>query len=242
MTCRLWLCVKEEDIVNMATKGSVKKPIFYCYCPYYKQDNEIEFVEVWQVLEDEILGVLYPWQYAPVAQTSSRIETLNFMALSHFSELNKKFPDTKFIFKMSSRLLAEGNIHRLASMLSDQLIICFDIYQLEAFGDKSSRIGLNFLTKRGAHIMIEGIERAPMEVIAKYKPEYFLLDYRYYNSANNTMLSILSKMADDSGSSLVVGNVVNKTNMQAFGDNGVKIYSGSALCKPKKKLETLLTK
>lgn len=226
----------------MGKAAIVKKPVFYCYMPYFGAAGKTEFIEVWQVLEDEVLGVLYPWQYVPAAQTSSRIETLNFLALTQFEEDADKYPDTVFIYKISSRLLAEGNVHRLAGLLKDNLILCFDIFQLEAFGERNSRLGLNFLRKRGAHIMIEGIERAPMDVIAKYGPEYFLLDYRYYNQSNFSLLSIFSHIAAQKGIKLVLGNAVSRNNIDAFEKDGVKIIGGSAYAKPKKKLETLLAK
>ena len=226
----------------MGKAAIVKKPVSYCYTPYFDGAGRTEFIEVWQVLEDEVLGVLYPWQYGPAAQASSRIETLNFLALTQFEEDADKYPDTAFIYKISSRLLAEGNVHRLAGLLKDNLILCFDIFQLEAFGERNSRLGLNFLKKRGAHIMIEGIERAPMDVIAKYEPEYFLLDYRYYNQSNFSLLSIFSHIAAQKGIKLVLGNAVSKNNIDAFEKDGVKIIGGSAYAKPKKKLETLLAK
>lgn len=226
----------------MGKTATVKKPVSYCYIPYFDGDGRTEFIEVWQVLEDEVLGVLYPWQYVPAAQASSRIETLNFLALTQFEEDTAKYPDVKFIYKVSSRLLAEGNVHRLAGLIKDNLVLCFDIFQLEAFGERNSRLGLNFLKKRGAHIMIEGIERAPMDVIAKYAPEYFLLDYRYYNSSNFSLLSIFSNIAWQKGIKLALGNVVNKNNIELFEKENVKIVGGSAYAKPKKKLETLLGK
>lgn len=226
----------------MGKTATVKKPVSYCYIPYFDGDGRTEFIEVWQVLEDEVLGVLYPWQYVPAAQASSRIETLNFLALTQFEEDTAKYPDVKFIYKVSSRLLAEGNVHRLAGLIKDNLVLCFDIFQLEALGERNSRLGLNFLKKRGAHIMIEGIERAPMDVIAKYAPEYFLLDYRYYNSSNFSLLSIFSNIAGQKGIKLALGNVVNKNNIELFEKENVKIVGGSAYAKPKKKLETLLGK
>ena len=226
----------------MGKTATVKKPVFYCYIPYFDGEGKTEFVEVWQVLEDEVLGVLYPWQYVPAAQTSSRIETLNFLALTQFEEDTAKYPATKFIYKISSRLLAEGNVHRLAGLLKENLVLCFDIFQLEAFGDRHSRIGLNFLAKRGAHVMIEGIERAPMDVIAKYNPEYFLLDYRYYNQSNFSLVSIFANIAKQKGVKLVLGNVINKNNLEHFSKEGITFVSGSTFAKPKKKLETLLGK
>ena len=226
----------------MGKTATVKKPVSYCYMPYFDGEGNTAFIEVWQILEDEVLGVLYPWQYVPAAQTSSRIETLNFLALTQFEEDSAKYPGVKFIYKVSSRLLAEGNVHRLAGLLKDELVLCFDIFQLEAFGERNSRLGLNFLTKKGAHIVIEGIERAPMDVIAKYQPEYFLLDYRYYNQSNFSLLSIFSGLAKQKGIKLALGNVVNKNDIGLFEKEGVAAFSGSAYAKPKKKLETLLGK
>lgn len=235
-------CVVRRQIRRMGKTATVKKPVSYCYMPYFGGEGGTKLIEVWQVLEDEVLGVLYPWQYGPAAQTSSRIETLNFLALTQFEEDSQRYPDVRFVYKISSRLLGEGNVHRLAGMLKDNLVLCFDIFQLEAFGDRNSRIGLNFLTKRGAHVMIEGIERAPMDVIAKYNPEYFLLDYRYYNQSNFSLLSIFSNIANQKGVKLVLGNAVNKNNVALFEKEGVAAIGGSAYAKPKKKLETLLGK
>ena len=45
----------------MGKAAIVKKPVSYCYTPYFDGAGRTEFIEVWQVLEDEVLGVLYPW-------------------------------------------------------------------------------------------------------------------------------------------------------------------------------------
>ena len=114
------------------------KPITYYYNPFYNLDDELQFLEVWQVLEDDVLGSLYPWQYVATAETSNRIVNLNFLALKNFENDYRKYYDQLFVYKVSAKLLSEGNVHRLASVLQSNLILCFDIYQLEKFGDKDA--------------------------------------------------------------------------------------------------------
>ena len=189
-----------------------------------------------EILEDEVLGKLYPWQYVPAASMSSRIEVLNFQALANFSQDVITYHDVPFIYKLSARLLEEGNVHRLAQSDLPNLYMCFDIYALEAFGERNSRMGLNFLRKRGAKIMIEGIERAPVDVIAKYRPDAYLIDYRYFNESNKSMLSLFHMATKEFDPVFVVGNVVNKTNLQWFVDAGCTLFGGSAFSKPKKRL------
>ena len=176
------------NYVRMVRGKVVKKPISYCYTPYFDNEGAIGAIEVWQILEDEVLGKLYPWQYVPAASMSSRIEVLNFQALANFSQDVVAYHDVPFIYKLSARLLEEGNVHRLAQSDLPNLYMCFDIYALEAFGERNSRMGLNFLRKRGAKIMIEGIERAPVDVIAKYRPDAYLIDYRLTGYGRRTGL------------------------------------------------------
>ena len=110
-----------------------KKSLSYYYNPFYKNNNELQFLEVWQVLEDDVLGSLYPWQYVATAENSNRIVTLNFLALKNFENDYRKYYDQMFVYKVSPKLLSEGNVHRLGSILQPNLILCFDIYQLENF-------------------------------------------------------------------------------------------------------------
>ncbi len=224
------------NYVRMVRGKVVKKPISYCYTPYFDNEGAIGAIEVWQILEDEVLGKLYPWQYVPAASMSSRIEVLNFQALANFSQDVITYHDVPFIYKLSARLLEEGNVHRLAQSDLPNLYMCFDIYALEAFGERNSRMGLNFLRKRGAKIMIEGIERAPVDVIAKYRPDAYLIDYRYFNESNKSMLSLFHMATKEFDPVFVVGNVVNKTNLQWFVDAGCTLFGGSAFSKPKKRL------
>lgn len=217
----------------------VKKPISYCYTPYFDKDGAVAAIEVWQILEDEVLGKLYPWQYVPAASASSRIETLNFLALSNFSEDILKCDGVPFIHKLSARLLDEGNVHRLAKSELPRLYMCFDIYALEAFGERNSRMGLEFLRKRGAKIMIEGIERAPVDVIAKYRPDAYLIDYRCFNDGNKSMLALFRAATKEFAPTFAVGNVTSRNNLPWFEDAGCTLFGGSAFSKPKKRLATI---
>lgn len=222
----------------MAEK-SIKKPINYYYNPYYF-DSDLVFVEVWQVLEDDVLGRLYPWQYTASAETSKRIETLNFYALNHFNRFNAKHTEVNFIYKLSSRLLTEGNVQRLSNLIQPNLFMCFDIYNLEKLGEKLSTIALKYLIKRGARIIIEGIERAPIDVIAKYPTEFFMLDYRYFNSKNFSLLSMLKQIARTNNIRIMTCNVGDDKTLDAFHKADIRVFSGSYFNKPRKRLDSLL--
>lgn len=218
--------------------AKAKKPINYFYNPYYKLDNdELKFLDVWQVLEDDVLGSLYPWQYVATAEQSNRIVTLNFLALKNFENDYKKYYDQLFMYKVSAKLLSEGNVHRLGSIIQSNLILCFDIYQLEKFGDKASLAGLKFLQNIGATIMINGVDKAPVDVLLKYPAQYYLLDYRYYNEQNSGLVTMIKQLASTNMVTLVVGNVNNKDNLTIFIDNGIEIFAGSALTRPKKRVD-----
>ena len=217
-------------------------PITYYYNPFYNQSNELQFLEVWQVLEDDVLGSLYPWQYVATAETSNRIVTLNFLALKNFENDYRKYYDHLFVYKVSAKLLSEGNVHRLGKILQANLILCFDIYQLEKFGDKASLAGIKFLQNIGATIMISGVDKAPVDVLLKYQANYYLLDYRYYNEQNKGLVAMMKQLADTNAVTIVVGNVNDKSNMGIFIDNGIEIFAGSALVRPRKKLDKFVGK
>lgn len=219
-------------------KTAVKKPISYLYNLYLDKDKQVKMVEVLQVLEDEVLGKIYPWQYTASAETSSRIETLNFLALKQFLRDSEKY-DVKFVYRVSARMLEEGNVHKLGEMLRDNLILCFDIYNLEKFGEKDSLMGINYLLKRGAVIMIEGNEKAPIEVIMKYPAKYFLLDNRYYNSENVGILAMLKQIADLQGVEVVVYNVNSATNISLYERFNIDTLCGSFIAKPRRRLDGL---
>ncbi|MEG1395018.1 MAG: EAL domain-containing protein [Clostridia bacterium] len=224
----------------MAVKATVKKPINYCYNPFFHKDGKLDCIETWQVLEDELLGTLYPWQYSSSAQLSKRIETLNFIALTNFQDDSARFPQVRFVYKVSARLLTEENIQRLSSFITPQLILCFDLFQLEKLGEKNAMVGLNFLRRHGATIMLEGISRAPIEVVTKYPANMFLLDYRFYNQANIGVLAMIKQLADNKKIDIVVSDVVNAELLQAFYDAKIDIYGGSAIEKPKKRIESIV--
>ena len=219
----------------------IKKPISYFYNPFYKIDeNELQFLEVWQVLEDDVLGSLYPWQYVATAEMSNRIVTLNFLALKNFENDYKKYYDQLFVYKVSAKLLSEGNVHRLGGIIQSNLVLCFDIYQLEKFGDKQSLAGLKFLQNIGATIMINGVDKAPVDILLKYPAQYYLLDYRYYNEQNQGLLTMIKQLAATNSVGLVVGNVVNKDNLDIFKKAGLEIFSGSALQRPKRRVDSFV--
>lgn|GEM_PF-2816464 len=228
----------------MADKKNKKatQPITYYYNPFYNLDDELQFLEVWQVLEDDVLGSLYPWQYVATAELSNRIVTLNFLALKNFENDYKKYYDQLFVYKVSAKLLSEGNVHRLGSILQSNLILCFDIYQLEKFGDKDAMKGIKFLQNIGATIMISGVDKAPVDVLLKYQANYYLLDYRYYNEQNKGLVAMMKQLAENNSVTLVVGNVNDKSNLDIFKDNGVEIFAGSALVRPRKKIDKFVEK
>ena len=223
------------------TKKSTN-PITYYYNPFYNTNDELQFLEVWQVLEDDVLGSLYPWQYVATAETSNRIVNLNFLALKNFENDYKKYYDQLFVYKVSAKLLSEGNVHRLGSVLQSNLILCFDIYQLEKFGDKDSLKGIKFLQNIGATIMISGVDKAPVDVLLKYQANYYLLDYRYYNEQNKGLVAMIKQLADNNSVTLVVGNVNDKSNLEIFKQNGIEIFAGSALVRPRKKIDKFVGK
>ena len=223
------------------TKRSTN-PITYYYNPFYNLNDELQFLEVWQVLEDDVLGSLYPWQYVATAETSNRIVNLNFLALKNFENDYRKYYDQLFVYKVSAKLLSEGNVHRLGSVLQSNLILCFDIYQLEKFGDKDAMKGIKFLQSIGATIMISGVDKAPVDVLLKYQTNYYLLDYRYYNEQNKGLVSMIKQLADNNSVTLVVGNVNNKNYLDIFKSNGIEIFAGSALVRPRKKVDKFVAK
>ena len=217
-----------------------KKSLSYYYNPFYKDNNELQFLEVWQVLEDDVLGSLYPWQYVATAENSNRIVTLNFLALKNFENDYRKYYDQMFVYKVSPKLLSEGNVHRLGSILQPNLILCFDIYQLEKFGDRAAIAGLNFLSNIGATIMIEGVDKAPVDILLKYPTTYFLLDYRYYSNQNKGLIAMMKGIASQNNITIVVGNVNNKANLDIFKSNGIDVFAGSALVRPKRKPDSFI--
>ena len=223
------------------TKKSTN-PITYYYNPFYNTNDELQFLEVWQVLEDDVLGSLYPWQYVATAETSNRIVSLNFLALKNFENDYKKYYDQLFVYKVSAKLLSEGNVHRLGSVLQSNLILCFDIYQLEKFGDKDSLKGIKFLQNIGATIMISGVDKAPVDVLLKYQANYYLLDYRYYNEQNKGLVAMMKQLADNNAVTLVVGNVNDKSNLDIFKQNGIEIFAGSALVRARRKPDKFVGK
>lgn len=219
---------------------NAKKPITYYYNPFNKLDGELQFLEVWQVLNDDVLGDLYPWQYVATAELSNRIVNLNFLALKNFENDYRKYYDQLFLYKVSAKLLSEGNVHRLGSILQPNLILCFDIYQLEKFGDKLSLMGIKFLQNIGATIMISGVDKAPVDILLKYPAQYYLLDYRYYSEQNKGLITMMKQLAEANAVTLIVGNVNNKDNLDMFKECGIEIFSGSALIRPRKKVDTFL--
>jgi len=222
-------------------------PIVYFYDAAINEAGEVQYLNVQQVLNDKFLGKMIPQEYFAMAESSSRIEELNFFALDSIVKDCNENPTMRFALKISCRLLLkQETLTKLVEKMKTEngnLILAFDCAMLEAVGFVGIS-AINTLKSQGALIMIDNAESASMRVLTEYDFDYLRLDARYYNGDSSKRLAHLDMITGYADVQNIITTSINcehKEEARILLDHGVKVIQGDAAARPMRLINLALT-
>ena len=222
-------------------------PIVFFYDAAIDEDGKVQYLNVQQLLNDKFLGKMLPQEYFAIAESSTRIEELNYIALENVVKDCNANPDLRFAVKISCRLLLkQETLTKLVDKMRTEnknLILAFDCAMLEAVGFVGIS-AINTLKSQGALIMIDNAESASMRVLTEYEFDYLRLDARYYNGDSTKRLAHLDMITGYADVQNIITTSINcehKEEARILLDHGVKVIQGDAVARPMRLINLALT-
>ncbi len=223
-------------------KGAVAiaEPIIYFYDSALNLDNQNEYINVQQVLQDKFLGKILPQQYFAIAESSARIEQLNYLAVKEAVINCNDNPKFYFCVKVSCRLLTKGaafeRLLKYSKTENNNLIMAFDCALLEVLG-QDGMAAIEKLKENGVKIMLDNTESAGLKILTEYVIDYLRFDARYYKEENlrtTAHLDMLTGYCKVQGIKTTSINVETSKEAKHLAIHGVGIIQGFVIGEPKR--------
>lgn len=247
LTARDLLEMQRSKAKTINAGVALATPIVFFYDAAINEEGQVQYLNVQQVLNDKFLGKMVPQEYFAMAEGSSRIEDLNFIALENIVKDCNENPDLRFAVKISCRLLLkQETLTKLVDKMrteNNNLILAFDCAMLEAVGFVGIS-AINTLKTQGALIMIDNAESASMRVLTEYEFDYLRLDARYYNGDSTKRLAHLDMITGYADVQNIITTSINcehKEDARILLDHGVKVIQGDAVARPMRLINLALT-
>ena len=247
LTARDLLEMQRSKAKTINAGVALATPIVYFYDAAVSEEGKVQYLNVQQVLNDKFLGKMIPQEYFAMAEGSSRIEELNFIALESLVKDCNENPDIRFATKISCRLLLkQETLTKLVDKMRTEhgnLILAFDCAMLEAVGFAGIS-AINTLKSQGALIMIDNAESASMRVLTEYDFDYLRLDARYYTGDSTKRLAHLDMITGYADVQNIITTSINcehKEDARILLDHGVKVIQGDAVARPMRLINLALT-
>ena len=247
LTARDLLEMQRSKAKTINAGVALATPIVYFYDAAINEEGKVQYLNVQQVLNDKFLGKMIPQEYFAMAEGSSRIEELNFIALESIVKDCNENPDIRFVTKISCRLLLkQETLTKLVDKMHTEhgnLVLAFDCAMLEAVGFVGIS-AINTLKSQGALIMIDNAESASMRVLTEYEFDYLRLDARYYNGESTKRLAHLDMITGYAAVQNIITTSINcehKEDARILLDHGVKVIQGDAVARPMRLINLALT-
>ncbi|MCR4726786.1 MAG: EAL domain-containing protein [Clostridia bacterium] len=247
LTARDLLELQRSKAKTLNAGVALATPIVFFYDAAINEEGVVQYLNVYQVLNDKFLGKMIPQEYFAIAEGSSRIEELNYIALDNVVKDCNENPDIRFAVKISCRLLLkQETLTKLVDKMQTEhknLILAFDCAMLEAVGYVGIS-AINTLKTQGALIMIDNAESASMRVLTEYEFDYLRLDARYYSGDSSKRLSHLDMITGYADVQNIVTTSINcehKEEARILLDHGVKVIQGDAVARPMRIINLALT-
>ena len=247
LTARDLLELQRSKAKTINAGVALATPIVFFYDAAINEDGQVQYLNVQQVLNDKFLGKMIPQEYFAMAESSNRIEELNYIALDNIVKDCNANPELRFAVKISCRLLLkQETLTKLVDKMRTEnknLILAFDCAMLEAVGFVGIS-AINTLKSQGALIMIDNAESASMRVLTEYDFDYLRLDARYYDGESSKRLAHLDMITGYADVQNIITTSINcehKEEARILLDHGVKVIQGDAVARPMRLINLALT-
>lgn len=229
-----------QQATTIKSAVALTEPIVYFYDGAMSTDNTLAFINVQQVLNDKFMGKVIPQTYFAVAELSTRIEQLNFLALKEVVENCDANPKLNFALKISCRMLAKREIMKrmLKAVKTENanLILAFDCQGLNYLGEYGLS-SLKELRDNDVKLMLDGMENVKMRFLTECDVEFMRFDSRYYNEENLrsvAQLEMLTGYAKVQNVVPVADGVENLKVAKFLLQHGITAIQGACVAQPKR--------
>ena len=232
--------------INAAVAQS--DPIIYFYNAALSKDGAIQFLNVYQVLQDRFLGKMIPQLWTAVAEASDRVLELNMANLIEQMKVCAEYPDYMFVISISTRFFTKPAVLEKMLNLIDRpipnLVMAFDCVSLQNLG-QAAKTGLGSIKDKGLKILLDNTEKVSMTTLSELEFDYIRIDSRYYELGNfkaEGFLRLLTAFANEQGVPTVATFCDNEDMAEYMFYMGVDYVQGNAISRPQRTVPNAVDK
>lgn len=237
---------KERRDIERARKKKSRKRIDFRFRAVIDENDKVEFVDVYQILNDVYLGKMNVMNYFFIAENSQRINELNFIAIHELALYQKKVMERHgvepiYCLPLTTRFL-DDNEELFATLLNNvkgngwlkgKIMFSFNALTLENLGPEIAEPWLKKLRKAGYKIVVDGFgeEYNSLDLFADFTFEYLRLSALYFDKTPQkaNLLTMLLKYAKSNKFKVILTDVKTKGQYNRYKKLGVKLMSGKAV-------------
>jgi EAL domain-containing protein (putative c-di-GMP-specific phosphodiesterase class I) len=232
--------------INAAVAQS--DPIIYFYNAAISHDGKVQFLNVYQVLQDRFLGKMIPQLWTAVAEASDRVLELNMANLIEQLKVCAEYPDYIFVISMSTRFFTKPAVlDKLLNLIEhpvSNLVMAFDCVSLQNLG-QAAKTGLGQIKDKGIKILLDNTEKVSMTTLSELEFDYIRIDSRYYELGNfkaEGFLRLLTAFAKEQGIPTVATFCDNEDMAEYMFYMGIDYVQGNAISRPQRTVPNAVSK
>lgn len=232
--------------INAAVAQS--DPIIYFYNAAIAHDGTVQFLNVYQVLQDRFLGKMIPQLWGAVAEASDRVLELNIANLIEQLKVCAEYPDYVFVISVSTRFFTKPAVlEKLLALIEtpvNNLVMAFDCISLQNLG-QAAKTGLGAIKDKGLKILLDNTEKVSMTTLSELEFDYIRIDSRYYELGNfkaEGFLRLLTAFAKEQGIPTVATFCDNEDMAEYMFYMGVDYIQGNAISRPQRTVPNAMSK
>lgn len=237
---------REKREMERAKKKKARKKIDFRFRAVIDDTDKVEFVDVYQILNDVFLGKMNVMNYFFIAENSQRINELNFIAIHELANYQARIREKHaveplYCLPLTTRFL-DDNEELFGTLLNHiqgngwkkgTIMFSFNASTLESIGPDVAEPWLKKLRKAGYKIVIDGFgeEYNSLDLFADFTFEYLRLSATYFDKTPQkaNLLTMLLRFSKSNKFKIVLTDVKTKGQLNRYKKLGVKLMSGKAV-------------
>ena len=226
-------------------KDGISSPITYYYNAALSLDGVIQYINVFQCLNDKFSGRILQPQFFVVAEETNRIYTLNKKLIEEAIKEARRKPDYMFCVQLSVKWFSdiehENEINTLLACAPKNIILAINTESLTKEFDVKDKLN-KIINDYGLKLLLDNPEEEKLSVLFDYKIDYLRLDGRYYedkSSIKSAYLRIYADYARAQQIKVIMNHVSNEEELRFFKIAGLNFMEGKAIFPTKTKVAAI---
>lgn len=229
-------------------KAGISTPITYYYTAAMSHQGELEYINIFQRLNDKYSGRILQPEFFVVAEQSNRIFALNRKLIEEAIAQARKKPIYRFVVALSTKWFEKENmiedIKTLLSCAPENIVFSVTATSLANISPSGKEALTKAIMDYSLKLLLDNPEEEKLSVLFDYKLAYIRLDGRYYASGSSVKSAYLRIYADYARSQsirVVVQNVQTDDEKNFFYKAGLSLMEGKIICSPKTKVNAIIS-